>query len=133
MDLVYSVIGLAVLQFLGFGLLVGMQRVRRSVEAPAVTGDPVFERYHRVHYNTLEQLVVFVPAILMFAFYISANVAAGLGVLYLIGRLIYLKGYVADPRKRAVGFGVTWVANVILLLGGLGGAVRASIQSLGSV
>jgi len=123
MDLVYSVIGLALLEFWAFGLIIGAQRAKRKVEAPATTGDPIYERYHRVHYNTMEQLIVFIPAIWLYGTYISVNWAAGLGVVYLIGRIVYLKGYVADPKKRSAGFGLSWLPATILLFGGLGGAV----------
>jgi glutathione S-transferase len=67
MDMVHAVIGLALLQFFVFAGFVGRARVKSGIEAPAVTGDPTFERYYRVHYNTMEQLVVFIPAILLFA------------------------------------------------------------------
>jgi glutathione S-transferase len=128
MELIYIVIGLAVLQFMVFGMLVGAQRVKRGIDAPAISGDPVFERYFRVHYNTLEQLIVFVPSILLFANYISVNWAAGLGVIYLLGRFIYLKMYIADPAKRGMGFGITMLPNFILLLGGIGGAAWAAFS-----
>jgi glutathione S-transferase len=122
MEPAYIVIGLALLQFFAFGMLVGMQRVKTGVDAPAIIGDSLFERYFRVHYNTMEQIVVFVPAMLLFANYISANWAAGLGVLFIIGRFVYLKSYISDPAKRGAGFGLTMLPNMILLLGGIGGA-----------
>jgi len=125
MELVYIVIGLALLEFWLFGLMVGGQRVKRKVDAPAISGDETFERYYRVHYNTMEQLVVFIPSILLFANYISVNWAAGLGAVYLLGRIVYLKSYIADPKKRATGFGMSWLPATIMLFGGLGGAVWA--------
>ena len=123
MEIIYIVIGLSLIEFWAFGLIVGGQRAKLKVEAPATTGDPVYERYHRVHYNTMEQLVIFIPAVLLFANYISINWATGLGSIYLIGRIVYLKGYVADPKKRSAGFGLSWLPATILLLGGTGGAV----------
>jgi len=129
MDLVYAVIALALLQFFVFGLLVGMKRVKTGVEAPAITGDPVFERYFRVHYNTMEQLVMFIPGMLLFANYVSANVAAGLGLLYVIGRMIYFRLYTTNPAKRGAGFGISMLPIMILLLGGLGGAFLAVLNS----
>lgn len=125
MELVYVVIGLALIEFWAFALLVGMQRVKQKVEAPATSGNAIYERHHRVHYNTMEQLVIFVPSILMFATYISVTWAAGLGAVYLVGRIIYLKGYVADPGKRGAGFVLSWLPNTILLLGGFGAAAWA--------
>ena len=123
MDMVYAVIGLALLQYFVFGGLVGKARVQSGVEAPAVTGDPVFERYYRVHYNTLEQLIMFIPAMLMFGHYISPLWAAILGIVYLIGRTVYLRAYISEPAKRGAGFGLSMLPIVIMLLGGVGGAV----------
>ena len=108
-------------------MLAGMQRVRTGVVAPAISGNEVFERYFRVHYNTMEQLIIFIPAILLFGNYISSNWAAGLGVVFIIGRFVYLKLYVNNPKKRGIGFGLTLLPNLILLLGGIGGAATAAL------
>ena len=122
MELVYLVMGCALLQFFAFGMLAGVQRMKTGVEAPAISGNDMFERYFRVHYNTMEQLVIFVPSIYLYGTYISVNWAAGLGVVFIIGRFVYLKMYIANPKKRGIGFGLTMVPNTILLLGGMGGA-----------
>ena len=127
MTTVYIVIGLALVQFFIFGLLVGSARVKYQVKAPSISGDPIFERYYRVHYNTMEQLVVFVPAMLMFGNYINPTAAAVLGLVFIVGRVVYFRGYVADPAKRATGFGLSVMPVMILLLGGLGGALWSVI------
>lgn len=116
---VVIVVILAIFQYIVFSLLVGKARGTYGVKAPAITGDPVFERYYRVHQNTLEQLVVFLPAITVYGFYGNPMYAAGLGVLYLVGRIVYLMGYVKDPAKRGLGFLMGFAANVILLIAGL--------------
>ncbi len=123
MPLVAAVIVLALLEFLVFGLLVGRARVRCQVQAPATTGHPVFERYFRVQQNTLEQLIVFVPSMWLFGMYVSALWAAGLGVVFILGRILYLTGYVADPKKRSAGFGLSYLPNMILAVGALVGAI----------
>jgi glutathione S-transferase len=122
MDIVHTVIGLALLQFFVFGGLVGRARVKSGVEAPAMTGDPTFERYHRVHYNTMEQLVIFIPGMLLFGTYVSPLVASVLGVIYILGRIVYLRAYIAEPSSRGPGYGLTVLPIVVLLLGGLGAA-----------
>jgi glutathione S-transferase len=127
MDSVYLVIGLALLEFFTFAMLVGMSRVKNKVDAPATTGNETHERYHRVHYNTMESLVVFIPAILMYAHYISAIWAAGIGVVYLVGRIVYFFGYIKDPAKRGMGYGITMLPLMILMLGGICGAGMAVI------
>jgi glutathione S-transferase len=123
MDLIYLVIGLALLEYFIFGALVGQARGKHGVEAPAVTGHPEFERRLRVQQNTLEQLMIFIPSLLLFGHYWSESGAAGLGAVFIVGRLIYSRGYVADPSKRSTGFAIGFLAQVILLLGAIGGAV----------
>ena len=123
MSLVHVVIGLALVQCFIFSGLVGRARVKYEVPAPAMTGHPVFERYCRVHYNTLEQLVIFIPAMLLFGYYISETWAALLGGVYIAARFLYLRGYVSDPAKRGPGFGLSMLPIIVLLLGGLGGAL----------
>jgi hypothetical protein len=76
--------------------------------------------------NTLEQLVVFIPSILIFGLYFSPYLAAALGVIFLIGRLVYLSSYVKDPKKREVGFLLSAAPNLILLFGAIVGAARAA-------
>ena len=123
MALVAVVIALALIEYLLFAILVARARVRCNVPAPATTGHPVFERYFRVQQNTLEQLIVFVPSMWIFGLYVSPLWAAGLGLLFVIGRVMYLTGYVADPKKRGAGFGLSFLPTVILALGGLAGAI----------
>jgi glutathione S-transferase len=125
MEPVALVTSLALLQYFAFGILVGRARARTGVAAPAMTGHPEFERYNRVHQNTLEQLVIFLPALWLFATYVQPLAAAGLGVLFIVGRLVYLRGYVANPGKRTIGFAMTALAQLPLLLGGIIGAVTS--------
>lgn len=127
MPYVDIVTALAVLQFSVFGFRVGRARGRFGVKAPAVTGNETFERYFRVQQNTLEQLIVFLPGLYLFSHYWSPLVAAALGAVYLIGREIYAAAYVKEPAKREPGFGLTFLPTVILVLGGLSGAVRQLI------
>ena len=122
------VTALALLQFVVFGFKVGRARARYGVKAPAVTGNDTFERYFRVQQNTLEQLIVFLPGLYLFSHYFRPQVAAVLGAIYLIGREIYAFTYVKDPAKRGGGYGLTFLPTVILVVGGLFGAVRTLVQ-----
>jgi uncharacterized MAPEG superfamily protein len=88
-----------------------------------MSGNPEFERYLRVQYNTIEQLVIFLPSIWLFAAYVSPGVAALLGLLFIVGRFLYARGYIADPARRGPGFGITLLANGCLLVGGMAGAL----------
>jgi uncharacterized MAPEG superfamily protein len=117
MDLVTLVLVLALLQYVVFAMLVGSARGKYGVKAPAVSGHEIFERYFRVQQNTLELLVVFVPAVWLFGQYVSANWAAILGAVYLVGRIVYLRGYVADPARRGAGFGLSFLPIALMLIG----------------
>ena len=128
MQLVAIVTVLALIEYIVLGIQVGQARGRYGVEAPATTGHPIFERYFRVHQNTLEQLIVFVPALWLFARYVSATVAAGLGALFIAARILYARGYVAEPKKRQAGSILTAATTALLLLGGLIGAVMEMLR-----
>jgi glutathione S-transferase len=121
----HLVIALALLEFLVFGFAVARARTRYNVPAPATTGNEVFERYFRVQMNTLEQLIVFVPSMLLFARYLNADIAAALGALFIIGRAVYFRGYVKAPAARHIGFVLSALPNLALLLGALIGTLRA--------
>jgi uncharacterized MAPEG superfamily protein len=118
MEFVAIVIVLALLQYFVFGLLVGRARAKFDVHAPAVTGHPVFERYYRVHQNTLELMIMFIPAIVLFGYWVRPDLGAGIGFIYVIGRVIYLRAYISDPARRGLGFGLSILPILVLLIGG---------------
>ena len=118
------VIIIAVFEYMTFAFLVGRARARYGVKAPATTGHEVFERYFRVQQNTLETLVAFIPGISLFALFVDPNWAAWIGLVYVVGRVVYFRGYVADPAKRGPGFGLSLLSIATLLMGGLVGALR---------
>jgi glutathione S-transferase len=120
---------LALIQFIVFGSRVGGARSKYGVKAPAIAGNEIFERFFRVQQNTLEQLIVFIPGIYLFSRYFNPLWAAALGVVYLIGREIYAATYVKAPAKRSLGYGLTFLPMVILLVGGLLGAVLRLFRS----
>jgi glutathione S-transferase len=128
MSMVAVVVALALIEFFVFGLLVGRARQTYGVPAPAIAGHPVFDRYMRVHQNTMEQLVVFVPAMFLFATYVSAPIGAALGLLFVVGRVVYLQGYVKDPGKRSAGFAISAIPQLILMLGSVIGALVAWLR-----
>lgn len=125
MPFVAIVTVLALLQFLWLGLQVASARTRYGVAAPATTGNEIFERHFRVHMNTQEQLVMFLPALWIFAVYISPLWAAALGVVFILGRAIYAMSYVRDPRSRSLGFGLTAFPVLVMLIGIVVWAIRA--------
>jgi glutathione S-transferase len=110
---------LALAEYLALGFLVGRARAQHKVEAPATTGDPEFERYFRVHQNTLEALIVFIPAVWIFSLTVHYHLGVALGVLFLIARIVYASGYLKAPGKRAPGALMTFAVNGILVLGSI--------------
>jgi glutathione S-transferase len=110
----------ALLVYIWMGVSVGRARAKTGIAAPAMTGDPLLERHIRAHYNTLESLPIFLPSLWLFAIYWSDLVAAALGVVWIVGRILYFLGYVKDASKRELGFMIQIVATLILLLGALG-------------
>jgi uncharacterized membrane protein YecN with MAPEG domain len=119
---------LAVLEFVVFGLLVGMARGKYDVQAPATTGNELFERHYRIHYNTLEQLMVFIPGLWAFGYFVDALWGAGIGIIFVIGRIVYARAYINDPASRGTGMLMSVIPSYLLVLGGLAGAVWSLIQ-----
>ena len=127
MELIYLITALMLLEYFVFTMLVGVVRGKTGIQAPDMTGDPLLERTVRVQMNTLEQLVVVIPTMFLFAMYVHVQVAAGLGALFVVGRILYYRGYVAEPSKRSLGFGLGFLATIVLLLGSVYGTVMAVI------
>jgi glutathione S-transferase len=123
MEHVYLVILLALIEYMVFGGLVARARVRYGIAAPAITGSEPFERTFRVQQNTLEGLVIFVPALWVFGAYVNPAAAAVLGLIGIVGRAIYAKSYIEAAEKRGLGAGICGIVNVILVLGGLVGLI----------
>lgn len=130
MEYIAIVTVLTLVQYLVFSYRVSLARIKHGVMAPAVTGHPNFERAYRVHQNTLEQIVVFVPALWMFGIYVHAPTGAVIGLLFPLGRYLYGKSYVSDPSRRAAGFTIGATATAILLTGGGIGALVSWIRPL---
>ena len=118
---------LALVQYLVFGTLVARARSQYGVRAPATTGNELFERHYRVQMNTLELLVVFVPALWMAAKYWSPEAMAAIGAVYLVGRVLYQRSYTRAPAQRALGFMLSLGPVVVLLAAAGVGAVRALV------
>ena len=125
MELVAIVIGLALLEYFYFTMKAGSMRGECGVPAPSIQGDAKFERYLRVQYNTLEQLAIFLPSIVLFGYYVNPAIGAGIGLVFVFGRAMFARGYWEDPAKRGPGFGLTILANLSLLIGGIVGAALA--------
>jgi glutathione S-transferase len=108
---------------------VGRARGKYGVQPPAMSGNPDFERVLRVQQNTLEQLIVFLPALWIFSLFISPVWGAAVGAVWILGRILYAWGYYQAPEKRFIGFGMGSLATLALLGGSLVGTLIPVLQS----
>ena len=123
MEYATLIVLLALLQYVFFTVRVGASRGKYHVDAPSCEGDETWERTFRVQQNTLEQLVIMIPATYAFAYYVNAQWVLLPGALFIFGRFLYSAEYIKDPKTRAPGMSLTLLANVILILGALGGVI----------
>lgn len=127
MEYIAIVTLLALMQFMLFSIQVGAMRVKHGVKAPAISGHPEFERMFRIQQNTMEQLVVFVPALWIYAHLVNPLWGAGIGLFFIIGRFVYRAAYLKDPASRSNGFTIGVLATSVLLVWSLGAAVMSLI------
>ena len=118
---------LALIQFLVFGALVGRARGLYGVKAPATTGHEMFERTYRVQMNTLETLVIFLPAMWLASRYWSPAWVGAVGAVYLLGRVLYARSYIKDPSSRSMGYLLSMLPTLALLLAALGGMIKVHL------
>ena len=126
------VTALALLVYLWTVIGVGAARRKSGIKAPTMTGDPLLERAVRVQANTLEWLPIFLPSLWLCHLFWQPQdqtgiIVAAIGVVWIVGRILYALGYVKDPSKREMGFLIQFLASIVLLLGALGKAVMSLI------
>jgi glutathione S-transferase len=114
---------LAILFYFFTSFQVAKARAAFGIKAPAITGNPDFERVFRVQMNTLEWMPIFLPSLWLYAIYISDPFAAVLGLVWIVGRILYMTGYTQAAKKRRMGFGIQALATGVLLFGALGAIV----------
>ena len=120
---------LAVLFYFWIGFRVGQARVKFGVKAPATTGNPDFERTFRIQMNTLEWMPIFLPALYLAAIYVSDIGAALVGLVWIAGRVLYLRGYTEAADKRETGFFVQAIAAGVLWISALIGVLASMLHA----
>lgn len=110
---------LSLILFYILSVNVGIARAKYKVPVPQITGDENFERVFRVQQNTLEQLIMFLPALWIFSIFVNAIAANILGGIWIVGRILYAWGYYAEAGKRGLGFAINSLTAIILLIGSL--------------
>ena len=111
---------LAIMVYFASSIMVSRARIKFGVKLPAISGNPDFERVFRAQMNTLEWLPIFLPSLWLFAIYISDGGAAGLGAIWVIGRILYVLGYAKAVAKRGPGFAIQTFAAFALWAGAFG-------------
>jgi glutathione S-transferase len=124
------VLSLSLFVYIWTAMKVGGARAKYGVHAPAVDGPVEFQRVFRVHMNTLEQMIIFLPALALFAAAWGDMPTAIVAVFWPIGRVLYAVRYYQAAEKRGPGFGISFLSSVVLLLGGLTGAVMALMETM---
>lgn len=112
-----SILALFVMSWLT--MRVGAARGKYNVTAPATTGHPLFERHYRIQMNSVEQFVMFLPALWLFAAAWGDVYAGLLGAMWSLGRVIYAISYAQAPEKRGPGMMIGFLALIALLGGAL--------------
>lgn len=115
---------LALLWYVIVSMKVGRLRGKYKIDAPAMAGHPDFERAVRVQMNELEQLVAFLPAMWIFAWFGNPRWAALAGAFYIIGRIIYALGYWKGAEKRSIGFMISFLTLMVVWVAALVSVVR---------
>lgn len=120
----------ALLLFLAITFYVGYARTKYGVKAPATTGNDNFERIFRVQMNTLENVILFLPALWLFSHYVSPLWAGVIGVVWLVGRVDYAFSYIRAANKRSRGYGISILAFAVLAVGAAIGIVLRIMAGL---
>ena len=120
---------LAILVYFYSSILVSRARGKFGVKLPAISGNPDFERVFRAQMNTLEWLPIFLPALWLFAVYVSDAIAAAIGLVWVIGRILYVLGYAQAVAKRSLGFAIQALAAIALWIGAFGAIVWRLVQA----
>jgi glutathione S-transferase len=115
----------ALLFYFWTGVQVGGARRKHNIPAPAISGNADFERVFRVQMNTLEWLPLFLGSLWIFAMYWDDRVAALIGAVWIVGRVLYAHGYTAAANQRSMGFTIQGIAVLLLFVGGLVGAIMS--------
>ena len=119
----------ALLLYFYMGTLVARARRKHGVPAPAISGNPEFERTFRVQMNTLEWLPIFLPVLWICGAYWDDRIVAAVGVIWIVGRVMYMQGYIKAADQRSMGFSIQAIAVLLLLVASAVGAIMALVGS----
>ena len=116
METSIALILIALLQYIFFTGRAGFSRSKYSIKAPKTVGNERWERIYRIQQNTMEQLVIFIPATLVFSIYVSASLVLLPGIMFFVGRHLYSRLYLQSPENRGPGMVLSFLSNILLVL-----------------
>lgn len=116
METSIALILIALLQYIFFTGRAGFSRSKYSIKAPKTVGNERWERIYRIQQNTMEQLVIFIPATLVFSIYVSASWVLLPGIMFIVGRHLYSRLYLQSPENRGPGMVLSFLSNILLVL-----------------
>ena len=118
---------LSVLTLFYMSVPVGRARAKHGIMAPSMTGHEDMDRAVRVHMNSLEQFALYMPLLWVatLTFTLVTWLPAAMGIVWIVGRLIYMQAYLADPARRSAGFGITMLSTAALLVMAVVGVVMS--------
>ena len=119
MEYTAIIILVALMQFTFFTIRTGLARITYGVKAPSTAGNETWGRLYRIQQNTMEQLIVFIPGMVIFAMYVSETWALLPGIVFIVGRGLYSFKYLKDPASRVTGMALTFLSTIGLAVAGL--------------
>ena len=120
-----SIVSLLVVpMYVWMGLRVAGAHRKYNVPLPTMSGEPNFDRVCRAHANTLEWIPTFMITLWTCAYFLSDIGAAALGLVWIVGRVLYALGYAKSVEKRIPGFGIQAFACLLLLIGAVVGLIQ---------
>ena len=96
--------------------------------SPEIYSDRNFMIAYRNQMNFLENLILFLPTMWIFAYSVSDGLAAVIGSGYVMGRVLYARNYPRD-YAHARGFQISLACLVFLLVGATGSIIYGVIRS----
>jgi glutathione S-transferase len=120
---------IALMVYYSQGIFVSLARRKHGIAAPKTTGNEAFENVFRVHYNTLENLPIFLTSLWFFALLVSPYVAGWLGLAWSVGRIGYMYGYYKSAQTRhSYGSVISYLALLPLIAGSFWGIISGLIR-----
>ena len=102
---------------------VGMTRMKHKEPPYEVIKSKEVMIANRVHMNSVEASVVYLPLLWVATIFWPATIAGMVGTIWFLSRVCYVFGYLKDPKKRQIPFMIGFACIAITAILGLYGIV----------